>query len=556
MEVIGACRSFLNLASGLTLAFLLLLPASAQMSPEAQKDYKQGMAAAEQQSWDQAIADFTAAQKLSEEEPSVLYALGLAHDKAEHDLIGAAWFKAYLAVAPNAPDAADVRNEITRLEQSNTAKMKMIFTASLEAARQIPWDDLRWYRLKEIAYRQAGAGLIDDALATEQEAYSLALTIPANRQDAPGKPHVDIEDRSQVQSSMWQSYIDHLIKLDDVPKAQEALSRVTDSRSMIAAQMRIADGLAFQADYDAAKKLLAEVEQEIDGLPNPADRVSNLLALSKCYIETHKPDMARTVLEKAQSLARTNSMKLSDDDIKNALDEIAGSEDGSLSVEDESASYPEDETRVFYADAASNTDEELNLAAALEKAKQPDPNVQDFSSADLISFQLAEVAQALGLCAEQVDQLDAVYSGNDNRVYELWVIQDTRDHLNVRSEAETNNRQTIQGFRTLIGLRSEAWQQSNKGKAVLEAMDAMDISGFSSKIVQDDKGWTAELFYGNSSKPIYVANERFASRSDLWNSVDSVISEELANWLVSDPKSPLSPVYKAAVEAIQDGTTP
>ena len=550
--------TILKLALGYSLAFLLLLPASAQLSPEAQKAYEQGMAAAQQQSWDQAIAGFAAAQKLAEREPSVLYNLGLAHDKAGHDLAAEAWFRTYLAVSPKAPDATAVQSEIAKLQESNTNTIKMIFAASLTAARQIPWEDLRWKRLADIAIYQAGAGQIEEALVTEQEAYTLSLNIPANRPDVPGRPHIEIMDRSNVQSRIWRSYIDYLITLHNVPKAQETLSSITDPGQIPSAQMDIAKGLAFKYRYEEAEKLLPEVEQEISRLPSPADQLDCLLDLADAYTVIHKPDIARKVLDSAKALDQKIDAHIYDWVYKQRLDRITAAEKGDFPEADERSYSDAEIEMVGLAEQLSAQDEVVRLETKLEQAKHPDPNIPSKSEADSIAQQLAEIADTLGHSTAVVDSLDAVdFQWGRQRSMNILAL-----HLNLAIYATigagtASNPVGIDDFRALLAKKGKVWEESDKGKVVVGAIRAADNSYLldNMKYIEDEKGWAIELVFGANMETVYIAKARTADLYDLENFKDE-IGVEFADWLLTDPRSPMSAPYKAAVEAARGEEIP
>jgi len=76
-----------------------------------------GMAAAEQQEWDLAIKYFSEARKAAPTWPSAQFNLALAYDSAGgRELNAIAWYRAYLASAPNAANAQQVRAQIVKLK--------------------------------------------------------------------------------------------------------------------------------------------------------------------------------------------------------------------------------------------------------------------------------------------------------------------------------------------------------------------------------------------------------------------------------------------------------
>ena len=104
--------------------------------------FTRGLEAAAQQQWDQAVMYFTNADDLARSSstvhPGLLFNLGLAHAKAGNDATAIAWFEAYLAVVPDALNAAIIRAERQRLEAALEAKTKLLFEEAIQAAQPLP----------------------------------------------------------------------------------------------------------------------------------------------------------------------------------------------------------------------------------------------------------------------------------------------------------------------------------------------------------------------------------------------------------------------------------
>src|ERR1700720_475136 len=95
---------------------LAALPGMAQttaptpLSPEAQAAVDKGVLAAKQQDFLLAVRYFQDARKLAPQAPEIYFDLGLAESKIPgRELRSVAWFGAYLAVSPNAANAAAVK---------------------------------------------------------------------------------------------------------------------------------------------------------------------------------------------------------------------------------------------------------------------------------------------------------------------------------------------------------------------------------------------------------------------------------------------------------------
>jgi hypothetical protein len=88
----------------------------ATLTPEAEQALNRGLAATRQEDWDLAIKYFKKTQKASPLAPEVLFNLALAYDKAEGaDLLAAAYYRAYLAMVPEAENKDKIRARIEEL---------------------------------------------------------------------------------------------------------------------------------------------------------------------------------------------------------------------------------------------------------------------------------------------------------------------------------------------------------------------------------------------------------------------------------------------------------
>ena len=142
-------------------------PVEKPLLPEAaQAAYDRGMKAAKIQDWKAAIQSFTEAQKVSPNRPVILFNLGLAHAKANHEIPAIAWLRTYLASEPAAPNTAAVRAEIRRLEARVQDRITKLFQAAAAAAQQIPQDIARGRAIGRVAGRQSLWGDIEGAIQT------------------------------------------------------------------------------------------------------------------------------------------------------------------------------------------------------------------------------------------------------------------------------------------------------------------------------------------------------------------------------------------------------
>lgn len=142
-------------------AWLSLLPAlghaespAPSLPPDAQQAFDRGLAAVKQQEWKLGIQQFREALHRAPDAPEVLFNLALAYDKlGGRDLETIAWFRAYLAAAPNAANTAQVHQRIHELERSVEATVHLLLAKALEVAAALPMDTNGDWKDKLFAYQ-------------------------------------------------------------------------------------------------------------------------------------------------------------------------------------------------------------------------------------------------------------------------------------------------------------------------------------------------------------------------------------------------------------------
>src|ERR1700681_1740199 len=138
--------------------------APAPLPADAKEAIKKGIIAANEQEWDIAIQSFQDARKSAPDAPEVYYNLGLAESRIPgRELRAIAWFGAYLAAAPNAPNAAAVDDFVVGLQIKSQGNLKRVLKSVQDAARQtrVPENDLA-----RVAGLWAWAGDMTEALRT------------------------------------------------------------------------------------------------------------------------------------------------------------------------------------------------------------------------------------------------------------------------------------------------------------------------------------------------------------------------------------------------------
>ncbi|MBT3926521.1 MAG: hypothetical protein HOF33_06000, partial [Rhodospirillaceae bacterium] len=148
--------------------------AGGALPAEASQAMQYGVAAAKQQEWQVAIKYFAKAREAAPYAPKVLFNLALAYNNAgNRELVAIAWFRAYLAAAPGAANAEQVRARIIALKIKVEADAAKLIAKAHEAAGQIDLDALHQnssgqHALVYIALAEAMTGDFSAATATAE----------------------------------------------------------------------------------------------------------------------------------------------------------------------------------------------------------------------------------------------------------------------------------------------------------------------------------------------------------------------------------------------------
>ena len=193
------------------------------LTPGVEVDYERGIAAAEQGEWGLAVAYFNKAQWKALGSPGVLFNLALACSNAGgRDVLAIAWFKAYLAVAPNAANAEQVRKEVLKLEIRVEATVRKLFGKANDTAAMVVNDSDRAKAYGEIVYARIQVGDIAGA----REAAALIPDIFPNHRRFSAYSQVA---RAQAEAGFFNGALETATLLEDGYK-QNAYSNIADAQ--------------------------------------------------------------------------------------------------------------------------------------------------------------------------------------------------------------------------------------------------------------------------------------------------------------------------------------
>jgi hypothetical protein len=176
--------------------------APAPLTPEAQEAVHKGVIAAKQQDYLLAIRFFQDARKAAPDAPEIYYDLGLAESKIPgRELRAIAWFGAYLAANPNAPNAPAVNDEIAALDVRIQSDLVRLLKIAQDLAQR---DDER--DVSRLAVVWAKAGDIPSAVKT-----------------------ADLIQDEFMRTWVWINVATALVQLDNLAGAQEIAARIRSS---------------------------------------------------------------------------------------------------------------------------------------------------------------------------------------------------------------------------------------------------------------------------------------------------------------------------------------
>jgi tetratricopeptide (TPR) repeat protein len=271
------------------LAFVLTLaalPAWAQTSapaatpaplpPEAQDALKKGVIAAQQQDYLQAIRYFQDARKIAPDDPEIYKDLGLAESKIPgRELRAIAWFGAYLAAAPNAPNAAAVKDQIDVLDVKSQSNISRVIETAQDTATQAP-GDIPQLNLVQVAGLWAEAG------------------------DMPGALKIVDRIENQYRNQAWAKIAEAQVKSGDIVGALKTVDLIQDASEKSPSQMAVTEAQSDIAEAQIKAGDLAGAQNTLAGALRSADLIQD--AFYKGLAQEHVGEAQRALAE-AQAVA-------------------------------------------------------------------------------------------------------------------------------------------------------------------------------------------------------------------------------------------------------------
>lgn len=293
-------------------------PTPAPLPPAAQEAVDKGIIAAKVPDYLLAIRFFEEARKLAPDAPIIYLNLGLAESRIpSRELRAMAWFGAYLAAYPDAPNAAAVREQIAVLDVRNQSNLSRLIKSLQNAAIQNA-------NLRDVAKLYAEAGDIAGAL----KAADLTLTADWKRaaQTTIAEAQIRAGDIAGAQNtlavalatadlivgdaeskSMGQSFIaEAQIKAGDIAGAKKTLASALSTADLIKdanyksyAQRTIAEAQIKAGDVAGAQKTLAFAQRTADVIGDAKDKTYERAEIAEAQVKAGDIARARETLASA-----------------------------------------------------------------------------------------------------------------------------------------------------------------------------------------------------------------------------------------------------------------
>lgn len=260
---------------------------TAALPKEAQEAVNFGLDAARQQNWELALKYFSQAQKAAPVVPEVLFNLGLACDKSRgREVPAVAWYRAYLSLSPDAPNADQVRSRIMALKIKMETNISSLIGKIKEASPSVE----AYLMNVDIDEKSAMGALIKSYEATEGKGSPAARRARAEANQSLLKRGtgamykylikaqillgdfsgaIETAGRSDDLDFVYKGIAEEQIRTGDLSGAEINVARLTGNDKYFLLG-RIASSRARRGDIEGAEKILTRIPQDQQGKIGPA----------------------------------------------------------------------------------------------------------------------------------------------------------------------------------------------------------------------------------------------------------------------------------------------
>jgi len=284
--------------------------APATLPPAAQEALNKGILAAKVPDYLLAIRYFEDARKTARDAPVILFNLGLAESRIPgRELRAMAWFGAYLASYPDAPNAAAVKDQIAVLDVKNQSNVSRLIKSMQDAASQIPYYS---YEMLEVAVLWANSGDIAVALNTadliqDKTDKSRAQALIANAQTEAGditgaKTSLTSALRTadlipiEFNKSIAHSEIANAqAKAGDIAGARKTVDLLPNGHAKSYAQLAIAEAQTKVGDIAGAQKTMGSALETYKRIQDRSEFSNEMFASAHARAGIAKPPIQTAI---------------------------------------------------------------------------------------------------------------------------------------------------------------------------------------------------------------------------------------------------------------------
>jgi hypothetical protein len=260
--------------------------APAPLPSAAQEALNKGILAAKVPDYLLAIRFFEEARKLAPQAPVIFLNLGIAESKMPgRELRAIAWFGAYLAASPDAPNAAAVKEQIAALDvrsQSNVSRLiKTVQAAAIQLSGYKKRDGLwavgeLWAETGDIAAALKTADLNED----QDRSYARYAISKVQAEDG------DIAG-AQKTAELVRDGVSAVYARSAIAEAQQKSGDIAGVQKTLASAQKSANLIKEQGLKDRAQQIIAEVQAksgDIAGAQKTANLIRNALDKSRTLL--------------------------------------------------------------------------------------------------------------------------------------------------------------------------------------------------------------------------------------------------------------------------------
>ena len=306
----------------------------APLPPAAQEVFDKGITAAKEGGYTLAIRYLQDARKLAPEAPQIFRSLGAVEAKiAGRELRAMAWYGAYLAALPHAPDVAEVNKEIVRLEVKNEINISGLIK-SLQDASPDSWDLRRdvaglWAGINDMTAAMAVIGLIENGVLADGAKELVSAVQGRNGDIAGALKTAELIKFAKYKSEAEVDIAENQMRLGDLAGAKKTLASALQTAGHVegdAFKSQALSGIAYAqvkaGDIAGAQSTLASAQKARELIQEAELRNSVQVADMQSMLDGAGPPSEHPASQPATTVA----------DWLGKLDEAGETNDGALNT--------------------------------------------------------------------------------------------------------------------------------------------------------------------------------------------------------------------------------